>query len=83
MDALLGSRKREREEEEEPRAAPPAEQPSDEMDAALALSGMLSASAQQRAPRAGELTAFPETNQFFPFPGVMHDLAATRCSLGA
>ena len=44
---------------------------------------MLSASAQQRAPRAGELTAFPETNQFFPFPGVMHDLAATRCSLGA
>ena len=39
MDALLGSRKREREEEEEeePRAAPPAEQPSDEMDAALAL----------------------------------------------
>ena len=51
MDATtMGCRKREREEEEEEVcAAAPAEQPSDEMDAALALSGMLSSSAAARA----------------------------------
>eukprot|EP00966_Prymnesium_polylepis_P013697 316205-Prymnesium_polylepis.1 len=42
-----------------------AEEPSDEMDAALALSGMIGTS-HARTESAQDLARFPTTNQFFP-----------------
>ena len=73
-EMLVPPRKRERPPEAEPDAerlaalaAVAEEEPSDEMDAALALSGMLSASPRAAGPgRARDLTTFPSTNQFFP-----------------